>query len=289
MKRRIICIGRKSYEKELEKISNKLDALLVRKPQKFEGTDEDLLPAKIYSQLEKIQRLFLHYDEKIEQEHREIKGLITEIAHQFRTPLSNMDSYLALLSVPDLPKERREEYIAAVSESEKKIAFLVESFIKMSRLEHHVIQIRKNDADIKATILKAMFQMQKKAEGKQVILELQDTSISKVMHDGNWMCEVMVNLLDNSIKYSPDNGIVRIGLEQNEMYLRITVEDEGIGIEEGEEYRIFQRFYRGKRVSSQAGFGIGLYLVREILFLHDGFCKAKRKKQGLAIEVYIPT
>lgn len=288
MKKKPIYIGRKAYERELEKISNMLNALLERRPMQFTETEEDLLTAKIYSQLDKMQDLFFCYDEKIREEQREIMGLIMEIAHQLRTPLANMETYLELLSDPDIEETGRQEYLEAVWASKRKIAFLVESFIKMSRLEHHVIQIHKNNRDLKATVLKAMFQVQRKAQERQVDLELQDTSIAEVMHDGNWLCEALVNLLDNSIKYSPCNSAVRIALEQNEMFVRITVEDEGIGIEEGEEYHIFQRFYRGKRATSQEGFGIGLYLAREILFMHDGFLKAKRKEAGLLLEVYLP-
>ena len=72
------------------------------------------------------------------------------------------------------------------------------------------------------------------------------------------------------------------------MYMKFRVRDYGIGIEEGEENQIFRRFYRGRRVTVQEGFGIGLYLAREIIRLHGGFVTAKRMEPGLLIEVNLP-
>ncbi len=78
-------------------------------------------------------------------------------------------------------------------------------------------------------------------------------------------------------------------MSQNEMYLKIRVRDYGIGIGAGEENQIFQRFYRGKDVTTQEGFGIGLYLSREIVNRHGGFLVAKRMHPGLMLELCFPT
>ena len=72
------------------------------------------------------------------------------------------------------------------------------------------------------------------------------------------------------------------------MYARIQVVDEGIGIGEGEENRIFQRFYRGSQTAGISGFGLGLYISREIVLLHGGFMKARRKENGLEVAILIP-
>ena len=95
-------------------------------------------------------------------------------------------------------------------------------------------------------------------------------------------------MLENSVKYSPMDSVIWVSAAQNEMYTRISVTDSGIGIAEGEEGQIFQRFYRGKETDGQPGFGLGLYLTREIVLMHGGFVKAKRKSPGLEISIFLP-
>ena len=75
----------------------------------------------------------------------------------------------------------------------------------------------------------------------------------------------------------------------DEMFLKIRIRDYGIGIEAGEENQIFRRFYRGRRVTSQEGFGIGLYLAREIVSLHGGFLAVKRMEKGVLMEMNLPS
>ena len=126
------------------------------------------------------------------------------------------------------------------------------------------------------------------AEEKQMEVEVTGAEETKVWHDGNWLGEAVYNLLDNSVKYAPEHSKIRVVVRQDEMYTRIVVSDDGIGIPEGEENRIFQRFYRGSRVTGEPGFGLGLYISREIVRLHGGFMKAKRKEQGLEVSIFLP-
>ena len=168
------------------------------------------------------------------------------------------------------------------------LAFLIESFIIISRLEHYCIQIKKEKQDIRQTILQAMVALKEKADAQQVELKLLTAEPLNVLHDKNWLCEAIQNLLDNSIKYSYAGSTVEISFQDNEMFTSIQVRDYGIGIEEEEETKVFTRFYRGKRVTTQEGFGIGLYLAREIVLLHDGFMKVTRKETGLLAEIYLP-
>ena len=228
----------------------------------------------------------------------EIQKLISEIAHQMRTPLTNIESYTGFLkdmaertepeSKEREPKRNAEiglQYISALEESERKLHFLVDSFVKMARLEQHIIQIRKNEKDLLKTIQNTFGQIQNRAERKQIRFRIAMPKQAVCVHDSNWLSEAVFNILDNAVKYSEPGGTVEVSLKQNEMYMKLQVRDYGIGIDAGEENQIFQRFYRGRRVTVQEGFGIGLYLAREIINLHGGFMIAKRMDPGLLIEV----
>ena len=112
----------------------------------------------------------------------------------------------------------------------------------------------------------------------------------KCPHDVNWIGEAIDNVLDNTVKYSRPGGIIEMRIQKSEMHAKIIVKDNGLGIEKGEEHKIFQRFYRGKNVATQKGYGIGLYLARKIVSLHGGFMIAKNRypEKGLMIEINLP-
>lgn len=221
------------------------------------------------------------------EEQEEVRRFLSEIAHQIRTPLTNMETYLDLLREQDLTKEEQNICICAVEQSERKIKFLTESFISASRMEHRIIQIRKEKQDLRETIAKAIFQVRKKAQVKHMEITLDCPAALSLSHDRNWISEAVANLLDNSIKYSPASSEIIVRAVKNEMFTQIEVRDFGMGIPD-DENRIFRRFYRGSNVKNQEGFGIGLYITREIVKRHEGFLKVKKELDGTSISIYLP-
>ena len=131
-------------------------------------------------------------------------------------------------------------------------------------------------------------EIQKKAEDKGIFFQVELPEKIICEHDKNWMCEAFYNVFDNAVKYSKNNSRINITMKQTEMFYKIQVRDYGIGIKDGEENKIFQRFYRGEQARGQEGCGIGLYLSREIVLLQKGMMKAKQMKPGLLIEVNLP-
>ena len=125
-----------------------------------------------------------------ESERDGIKKLLAEIAHQLRTPLSNMETYLTLLEDNRIEEAEKETYIKAVEKSENKLHFLIEKFIVAARLENQIIQIHKCDSNLKETVAQAVFQVRKKAEEKNINIIVQgEDADKKVIHDRNWLCE----------------------------------------------------------------------------------------------------
>ncbi|HJB83174.1 MAG TPA: sensor histidine kinase [Candidatus Mediterraneibacter intestinavium] len=300
--------------KEMEELSSALESLINGERPSLDRVSEDTLPSKIRSQILRLNDKMRGSEQALLQEREEIRGLIADTAHQLRTPLANMESYLSLLKA-DLERrtgtsesirmEDQAYYIRAIAESEEKIRFLTESFIRMARLENGIIQIRKDSRDMEGTLLGSILQAKKAADEKQIEIRLTMSGESgrtkktsgrekgkeagsAVLHDPQWLGEAVFNLLDNSIKYSPEGSTIHVSTVKNEMFFRIEVRDEGTGIEEGEENLIFRRFYRGKHVNGQNGFGLGLYLSREIVQRHGGFMKVKRLEPGLSVGIYLP-
>lgn len=283
---------------ELGKVAVMTEKIMEERKLSVSSPGEELLSARIENQLVRIQEMLDGRRKEAEKSRDDLQKLISEIAHQMRTPLANIESYTCFLREMTETAETEDEservererlqYISVLEASEKKLHFLVDSFVKMARLEQHIIQIRKNENDLQKTIKNTFGQIQNRAEEKEIQFQICMPERAVCAHDPNWLGEAFFNILDNAVKYSEPGGTVKVALHQNEMYFKIQVRDYGIGIDEDEESQIFRRFYRGRRVTVQEGFGIGLYLTREIIHLHGGFVLAKRMDSGLMMEINLP-
>ena len=269
--------------KEMNKIYKLTESLI--NGNELDGSDigKETLYSKTTNQLIRLQEMLEGRRKEAEKSQYEIQKLISEIAHQLRTPLSNIKNYTELLQ-----ETLNTEYIKDLRTSEEQLCFLVESFIKTARLEQGIIQVHMQKENLVETILNALGQIQKKAEDKDIFFQVELPEKIICEHDKNWMCEAFYNVFDNAVKYSKNNSVIDITMKQTEMFYKIQVRDYGIGIRDGEENKIFQRFYRGEQARGQEGCGIGLYLSREIVLLQKGIMKAKQMKPGLLIEINLP-
>ena len=269
--------------KEMNKIYKLTESLINGKDLDDSDIGKETLYSKTANQLIRLQEMLEGRRKEAEKSQYEIQKLISEIAHQLRTPLSNIKNYTELLQ-----ETLNTEYIKDLRTSEEQLCFLVESFIKTARLEQGIIQVHMQKENLVETILNALGQIQKKAEDKDIFFQVELPEKIICEHDKNWMCEAFYNVFDNAVKYSKNNSVIDITMKQTEMFYKIQVRDYGIGIRDGEENKIFQRFYRGEQARGQEGCGIGLYLSREIVLLQKGMMKAKQMKPGLLIEINLP-
>ena len=275
---------------EMNKIYKLTESLI--NGNELDGSDigKETIYSKTTNQLIRLQEILEGRRKEAEKSKYEIQKLISEIAHQLRTPLANIKNYTELLqeSLNETQETLNTEYIKDLRTSEEQLCFLVESFIKTARLEQGIIQVHTQKENLVETILNALGQIQKKAEEKEIFFQVELPEKIICEHDKNWMCEALYNVFDNAVKYSKNNSTINITMKQTEMFYKIQIRDYGIGIKGGEENKIFQRFYRGEQARGQEGCGIGLYLSREIVLLQKGMMKAKKMKPGLLIEVNLP-
>lgn len=286
--------------KELTTLEKQMERMLRGETIRAEHAGEDLLIAKAEHQLVRLQEILQGGKAEAEQSRDEIQKLISQIAHQLRTPLTNVQTYTELLKKQEerqaggpeaaAHKGRAEEreLVQALEESGNQLGFLVESFIKMSRIEQQIIQIRRTETDLLKTIRNTFGQIQNQAEEKEIEFAIDLPREANYPHDANWLGEAFYNILENAVKYSDPKGTIEVSLTGSEMFWKLGVRDYGIGMEVNEENKIFQRFYRGERVGTRAGLGIGLYIAREIVGQHGGFLTAKREEPGLRMEMQLP-
>ena len=289
----VLYIQRRRRAAELEELAGLVRDVLDDREIEEKAAGEETLYGRIEHMLVRIQRMNRGRQEELTESRSRVQKLITEIAHQMRTPLANGGTYLELLEGElsgreDPVADPVPMYLEALRSSQEKIRFLTEEFIRISRLENNIIRIRKEERDIAGTIGDALAQVRPMAEEKGVRISEHLPEGLSCPHDPGWFGEALWNVLDNAVKYSQEGGRIWVEASRGELYLTIRVADEGIGIDEGEEARVFQRFYRGRRTASYEGLGVGLYLAREITARHGGFMEIQRRDPGVEVRVCLP-
>lgn len=247
--------------------------------------DESLLSA--------LETKFAHYlsasalsAQNVATEKDRIKTFIADISHQTKTPIANLQLYGELLLKENLSDSARNS-AQAIEVQTKKLCFLIDSLVKLSRLEHGIIALSCK----KQPIMPMLFQLQEQyipaATAKGLSLTVCEADAT-VCFDLKWTSEAIGNLLDNAIKYTSTGGIT-VSVYTYELFARIDITDTGIGIDEEEFPKIFQRFYRSGQVQDESGVGIGLYLSREILSGENGYIKVSSVPgKGSVFSVYLP-
>ena len=226
----------------------------------------------------------------VAKEKEKIETLIADISHQTKTPIANLLLYSELLQEADLPDDIRGNAEAIYAQTEK-LRFLIDSLVKLSRLENGIITLSPKPTPLLPMLRSIHDQLAPKAADKGLYLQLHDTEstaeISAVC-DAKWTAEAVCNLIDNAIKYTAQGGIT-ISITAYELFARIDIADTGIGIAEEEHAKIFSRFYRSQNAQDKEGVGIGLYLAREIVNGEGGYIKVSSSiGNGAVFSVFLP-
>ena len=233
-------------------------------------------------------------NKNLETERQRLEQFISDISHQTKTPMTNIKMYSTLLSEEvsrgeDASLEKIRNYSSEIEKQTSRLEFLIESLTKLSRLENGTLSLSAKKEDTNKLIRTSISAIESKAALKNIKIILGDDNGLTSLFDMKWTNEALVNILDNSVKYTPEGGEIKVFTESFEMYNAIHVVDRGPGISEEEAARIFGRFYRGNEVKQEEGIGIGLYLAREIISKEEGYIKVvpNNKRKGGEIVVYL--
>lgn len=235
-----------------------------------EQQNKETLTSKMIMELEKIQGIFSFQLAESQNEKRELQEMISELTHQIKTPASNIQMYCEMFSDPDISSEEAKQFVMVIKQQLGKLEFLLDVLVKSSRLENDMINLQMENSRLIETLAVAVNSVMQKAEHKRIDISVSCRPAIQVYHDMKWTAEAIENILDNAVKYTPENGNVLISVEVGEMYTVIQIKDTGKGIEAAHINDIFKRFYREKSSSKDEGLGLGLYLARNIINLQGG-------------------
>lgn len=277
---------------------NRLDQILdnFRQGDLDEGSEgEDGYPdvletreSRVVSQLRQILSAARFQKRQAAGERDQVMALISDLSHQLKTPLANIIMNTELLQDPGLGEEQRLEFLKRTRSQADKMQWLMADLLKASRLENGMIQFEAGYAGIKETIARAVSSVYGQASSRRIELIVEEFPDVRLFHNPKWTAEAMSNILENAVKYSPPGSCIRLSLVRLDLYTKIQIQDEGIGIPESEFNRIFRRFYRGKEVEQQEGSGLGLYLAQLILRCEKGYITvSSRVGEGSCFSLFL--
>lgn len=285
----LVTVNHYKSRRSLERLNRMLDAAM-------DGTfRESVFDESLYSALENRMAEYLSASEisarRTALEKDRIKKMIADISHQTKTPLANILLYTELLQEGmQSESDENRENVELLADQAQKLQFLIDSLVKLSRLETGILVLRPKKAAVLPLLSEAEKAFAGRAREKGLYLKICSEEAEKVTacFDLKWTKEALGNLIDNAIKYT-EQGSVTVRVKPYKLFICIEVTDTGRGISEEEQAKIFGRFYRSPRAADQEGVGIGLYLAREILKQESGYIKVKSGEgMGTTFSLYLP-
>lgn len=271
-----------------KKLDNSLLALLNGERLNTAVYQQDDLWGMVYEKLCRVSDMYTRKNQEISEEKESLKGLASDVSHQTKTPLANIKLYQEMLFHAESAKERA-EYLEKMSGQVDKLDFLLQSMVKMSRLETGTIKIQKSESPVAETLAAAITAIAPEADKKKIQIYVTYDEKLRLLHDTKWTGEAIFNILDNAVKYTEVGGSIHISVSREEIFTKISIADTGKGIPLERQGKIFSRFYREPEVHHTEGVGIGLYLARKIISMQGGYMKVESEvNRGSTFYIYLP-
>lgn len=268
--------------------------------QLLEEKEEDLTDRNRKRILDELDSLGSYVELICDQAYREkeeTKSLVTDLSHQLKTPVAALTSCYDILKNPSLSKEEQAEFQTRMEQQMASLEQLIGALINISRMETGMIALQLRKDRIFETILEAVNRIWLKARNKEIEIQMEaeeEIEDLVIRHDRKWLCEALINILDNAVKYSPCKTMITIRAVRMPSFFRIEIQDQGIGIPKESFHKVFQRFYRGNQaeIQKEEGAGVGLYLARRIIQGHQGTIsldtRKMKKEKGAVFVVQLP-
>jgi two-component system phosphate regulon sensor histidine kinase PhoR len=201
------------------------------------------------------------------------RDFVANVSHELRTPLTNIKGYAETLLEGALnDKKNAKEFLEIIHTDSDRLARLVDDLLDLSRLESGQSKLDLKACSMALVAKKVISLLKKEAEDKSISISTEMVKDEKVLADESKISQVLLNLIDNAIKYTPENGTISISAQAKAAVVEVRVSDTGIGISDKDLPRIFERFYRVDKARSRelGGTGLGLSIVKHIVQEHKG-------------------
>ncbi len=257
-------------DKKLKKIKEYIEEISNRNYQlDIDENSEDEL-SNLKNELYKITVMLKEESENSKKDKENLKISVQDISHQLKTPLTSISIMLdGIRENPEMDEKTKQKFIFEISRQIEWINWLVISMLKLTKLDANIVQFYKEKVNLKKFINEIIKNLEIPIEIKnqQIIVEGNDRA--SFVGDYKWQQEAVTNIIKNCIEHNKDNGKIYIKYEENTLFTKIAIKDEGTGISKEDLKHIFERFYKGKN-SSENSVGIGLALAKDIIEKDNG-------------------
>lgn len=250
----------------------------------------DVYSTSVIVDKEKTGTIFVHRDVTREHEVDKMKSeLVSTVSHELRTPLSSVLGFTELLLNKQLKPEKQERYLKTIYKEAKRLTNLINDFLDLQRMESGNQVYRMGKLSMSEMIIEAAEKF--RTQTLHPIVFIDDASDVVVEGDRERLAQVLMNVIGNAIKFSPQGGNVTISLKNDFKHLQVSVQDEGIGIPAEDIPKLFSKFQRIDNSSRRkiGGTGLGLAICQEIINKHDGNIWIESVEgQGTAVHFELP-
>ena len=250
------------------------------------------LPISVYAegemsilanQIQKITLQLMESKEVLLSEKEYLADSLADISHQLRTSLTAMNLTAAMLSSDSLPDGRRYELTMELKNLLTATGWLIESLLKLSRLDAGMIKMEKECVTVRELIERAAAPLAIPMDVHDQLLTV-DCRDEKLTCDIAWTAEAVGNILKNCTEHTPERGEITVTAQETALFTQITVEDTGSGFNAADIPHLFERFYKGKN-AAESSYGIGLALAHDIITAQDGTVRAENYDGGARFTV----
>ena len=219
------------------------------------------------------------YELKINDDSR--KSFVANVSHELKTPMTSIGGFIDGIIDGTIPPAEEKKYLGIVSNEVRRLSRMVVSMLNLSKIEAGEIELSPIIYDVSSQVFETLLSFEKTINEKHIEIEGFEEIGSVLMRaDKDLIQQVIYNLIDNAVKFTPEKGTITVFAENNGEVTKVSIRNSGPGISEEEIARIFERFYKVDKSRSYdtKGVGLGLYIVKTIINMHDGEISASSKQ-----------
>ena len=223
---------------------------------------------------------FNHMADSLEQLESSRRSFIANVSHELKTPMTTIGGFIDGILDGTIPQEKQKEYLETASSEVKRLSRIVVAMLNLSKIEAGQLDLKPVKLDLGHLIISALLNFEKSIDGKILEITGLDTfGRHFVLADEDLFSQVIYNLVDNAVKFTPSGGVIDFAAEEEDDYITVSITNSGSGIAPEELEKIFERFYKVDKSRSydKKSSGLGLYIVKSILELHGGSIYAESR------------